>query len=957
MRKLFKRVVTAALSISIALSSIGTVYADFNGTGGGSESSPSTLEDVGTIALYHVNQGFRMYLVSDHGLAVTNSVDFVKYRPWDIQAGYGQSVEQMKKMWEDYYNVVGMYKNTPKDKIAYLGGVKTDNVYFNIKGQINKDGATPTNKNGVNYLTRERQADSAVTNASGFYYSPGKMYTIGALETYLRNYISSDYGNFPLTGSPDKIELPDKFNINGGQPLITYNKIMAPIEFLYSTMGLVGTGEEMKNLMMAALNDNTDDTTILIQYLVNIKMPDVNGIGEPINGGALTPLFEFTDSTVKKKYQEIYSKATTDIERKQAMITTMREMNLKVAFEPVSWAIPVVLSSKLQPIIPNKWGYIWTSDRIVYGTPTNVVSYVLSELNTTYRAKYPESGMPPYSDYGNYISWLKNNDVKLGWQWNLTTEAYRTAKDIPEFNMKAYDPNEVGGSDLASLGGNLFTLGFGVMYFGVDVEQVISTPTWDSVTYPESSYTPGPAPDKSSMSTEGNDYKNQTYPDGKVKDKNFNIVKFYATKKPDGSYEYTENFTRQQTLHNIILDDEPGYKVDNWFTSPEFREPQSDSDSYEDFKNELINGEQKGTSAGRIEVKADSQDNTLYMRLVSVETPDPEPDFYNTIIPLYENEISKQLSLSSVIGTPYLSITNHLPSVPKDYNGSYHKEQYRAEGSDGWKAYYNYHNPSLTNADSELVAKPAPFEIKYSGLFSGNKLASRGKQVAVPQSMNSKFTLWRGMDKPTLASYKPEDSSNKKSELKTLGLPEANTPQSTRGKTNNSTDISGIIQKTFTSQFEVDDSNSKYNIETEYRTRDGYTKSCSNHSSGHWKWYSWTSWSHYSSENGTTNPTSLATLLTKIYYYLGKPNTGDKQATDNTGLSFKLNTKTIAGGLEANREFNGKGTAIPTSQAITLYPYTQMKYNTTQDSTWKNTYTLSHYISTIHNTDGSRFSL
>lgn len=104
MRKLFKRIATTALSISIALSSISTVYADFNGTGGGSESSPSTLEDVGTIHIYHVNQGFRMYLVSDHGLAVTNSVDFVKYRPWDIQAGFGQSAEQMNKMWNDYYN-------------------------------------------------------------------------------------------------------------------------------------------------------------------------------------------------------------------------------------------------------------------------------------------------------------------------------------------------------------------------------------------------------------------------------------------------------------------------------------------------------------------------------------------------------------------------------------------------------------------------------------------------------------------------------------------------------------------------------------------------------------------------------------------------------------------------------------------------------------------------------------
>lgn len=1006
-KTLFKRILAFSMIISLSMGNVAyaaggadDIGIDANGQGGENISGPSTVKDVMRWHIMWANQGFRVYMIDKDGVLASNTVDFVNYRPWDFKAGQAQNKEtafDLPSAVKQYWDTTGMYEsNKPKNRMVFMGGVKSDDTFT-----INTISLTPDGE-----ITSTNQSN----NVGVTYYNPytkkveqGKMYTISDLYWTLYASLITYYPDFDFASRLNGIgNVYEYIDPKDKLPKFHYTKIVAPLEGdLNGVPGLTSTGSAMINFLSSPIYTDEEryknDQTIIAQYLAGLKLHKVDGLGRTIDENK-EDLFYFLNPEYQKQFKKKYDDLP-DREKAFALIEVMRENNIVIGIEPISWQVPGITSSVLGAPYKNKLGVFWSSDYIVYGSPSKVAYYMISDWeakmmvdwtrhklgNTSPVYKYDKQSKD-YAEWDKEIKernagkfrflpydYMKDKQMVLEYQWgNMTAAGYTLSKDyaFSKYVMEKYQNNEKGmvtfadgkkylfhPSDLWALTAVGRYVGFSVMYLSVNPTIDPVTDTWDTTTYPSTNYEPGPSPQTTNPDgtfpsvypSEGEKYKTAKYEesDEKSKDHNFNIVKFYATKNPDGSYDYISNFTRKETLHKIILNDEPGYKVDNWFTSPEFKEPESDTDSYDEFKENLKPGEQSGKTSGRIEVKPESADKTLYMRLVSEDEPDINTDNYSNIIPLYENEVSKQTSLSSVLPSANLKITNTLPSVPNDIKGSRYKEQYRSEGSQGWKAWYNYHNPSLTGADSDLIGKPAPFETQYTGLASGTRTVKRASITSVPQSFNSKFSIWRGMDRPTLVAYKPEDTENHKSELKVLGLPEGTTPQSSRGKTGQPTDISGIIQKSFTSQFEVDDSNSKYNIETEYRIRDGYW---GGKNGNRWKWYPWTSWSHYSTDYGTTNPTSLATLLTKVYYYLGKPNTGDKQSSDNNSLEFKILTKTMGGGTE-ERVFNGKGTAIQTSQAITLYPYTQMKYNTTQNSAWKNVYTLSNYLSTIHNTD------
>ena len=185
-----------------------------------------------------------------------------------------------------------------------------------------------------------------------------------------------------------------------------------------------------------------------------------------------------------------------------------------------------------------------------------------------------------------------------------------------------YEDGEFINQSLAELGGKYNTLGFGVMYFGASLDDYGSeTSTWDSKTYPKDNYKPGPAPQNTDPSKPDGPYPSDYPSEGKDyidknKDHKFNIVKFYAQKNGDGSYIYQENHTRQQVVHRIDIDDEPGYTVDAYFTSPTFKKPTKKNDSYDVWKNSIQLGEKQGTSSGSITIEPTSADTTLYVRLV-----------------------------------------------------------------------------------------------------------------------------------------------------------------------------------------------------------------------------------------------------------------------------------------------------------------------------------------------------
>lgn len=974
MNAVIKRVLTLLLIIAILLSNIQLSFAynsagDFNGGGGGNISGTSDPESVSVIHLYHENQGFRVYLVNSQGISVTKTVDFVKYLPWDLTALYNQSKEDVKNFVPTYFNRTGIWMNkdlaTEYKAIHYLSGAKTDPEYmWSVTGdnysRLYKDGSNPAShtegsKLGIGTIIRKDYTKNPNDKNNIEYVANGKMYTIATLEYYANITLKHNFSKLEfefVTGSDDIVHYLDSYT---GEEVPIMTKIPAAIE-PQGIGSLIWTGDYMRNLM--TFNPDGDDK-IVLQSFVDMKLPNVDGIGNSV-GSDYVNIFEFTDNKLISEYNknsDEYQKLS-DEEKKNTnnpMHQTMIDNNLKMAFEPISWGVPT-LSANLPQYAPNRWNYFWTEDAIVYGTPTNLAKYVTWSVErymkfTEVKLMLPETDLL-FSDLYGYFD---KYNVSFGWMWGLTQKAYHLLRDEPAYGLTAYPYADTDQYSFNYFASTYNKEGWGVMYFSPDLPIINSTPTWDSIKYPQSSYTPGPAPETTNPDgtfprrypTEGEEYKKETYPDGKPKDHNFNIVKFYATKDTNDNYTYTDNHTRQQTLHNITLNDEPGYKVDDWFTSSEFKEPNSKSDSYADYKDTVTSGDQSGDSAGTISIPSTSEDNTLYMRLVDEKEEEEIPGAVT--IPLYENEISKQVSLSSITPNESRKVNISLPAMPTNKLPSRsYQEKFKQGSNGGWKATYHYANSSLQSSDSNTVAKPSPFEI----IDSNNRFtqsAVQGRSINKSHgAFNSKFTVWRGEDRPTLVSYKPEDNNNNKSELRILGLTEGTTPQNNRAITGEK----GVIEKVFQSQFTVA-GDSDTTLETLWDWRDGYTYSCSsdNCSGNHWKWSpSWHGWMGYSDTAAPTPTTTLQSLIAKKYIYLGKPNTGDKQSSDNNSLEFKIPTKTMGGGTE-ERAFSGKGTAISTTQSITLYPYTQMKYNTTQNSAWKNVYTLSNYLSTIHNTD------
>lgn len=622
---------------SLAASGIGS-----NGTGGGFESNPATLRSISDIHTFHVNSGFKVSIVDKNGVSVSNDAYFVKAYPWDINALAQASREEYLKGWNTYYNTTGIW-DEPKDEIVYVGLGKKDPFYIKSVGKINKDGSKPpANSQGLKTIKYDVVDGAAVTEGikAGDTVNTidSKMYTITDLTTSLNLQILALEGD-KLIGNSFKEET---YTLNG-QTYTYINMIPASVELRTTGQtGLYGTGEWMKALMMRPIKttydeNNKEDTKIRILHaLLSLQMPKRDGKGVLVGNSEY--VFQFYDQEMTNKLNEYKNKYLAD-GRKDAysyaagMIDTMSYYGCKIQFESVGWAVPTVLIPGLPMIKDNPWGYTWSTHEIVFGTISGIVSYTDKAFKED---KAAEEFFKAYGAWGttNWTGWLRSHNTIFNFEWNMLPSVYRTEKD--EFNgtLKAYTPDMFGGSDYASLIENFNTAGYGVMYFNPDL-QPTGTPTWDSNTYPPSNYEPGPAPDTSNP----DEYpKETTYNENNNK---ANIIKFYVKKQ--GSEEVpVSNFTRENTIHTIEINDEPGYRVVDYFSSKEFKKPTSQSDRYEDTKNSIPNGTVKGTSSGSVVLTPESGENNLYIKLLAdvkvvkiyttggntdkVET-DPNPEF------------------------------------------------------------------------------------------------------------------------------------------------------------------------------------------------------------------------------------------------------------------------------------------------------------------------------------------
>lgn len=601
-----KRIVTSMFTCLLSASMALTSFANgWNGGGTGHESQGSTLENISTIHLFHVNTGFRLSLVNKNGITVSTVNDIVRARPWDKAALQMSSAEELSKGWDQYWNTCGIW-DEPKENIVYLGGTKVDGRYAQSNGQkIKKDGSIPE---GVGLSQIEyRDPDSE----SGARAVVGHMYPIAELENGLRYQIRALGGNADFLTGKSSAQMMD---------IVTYKNPITGLDTPVATglpsilelgvngeYALTGTGDLMAALMTKPLNEATwqQDQTMIISALVSMVIDERDGLGRKT--GNTVHLFEFYDRELQSKLDKYIADYVNQGENEsiaytKALFKVMVEEGIKLSIEGVGWTIPQVVIPGFPVMKNNKWNFNWNTHEIVYGTVGDVADYTAKRFNEEAHRVWAGT---PYecpdwnTDWDGYLDWLNRNNVEFGFMWGMFPNAYRL--DKPEFTGTAKELQPYTGQTrpnyLYDLLRDREKVGFDVMYFGATPEG--GTSTFDELNYSSSStdgYRPGPSEDKST--------------DGGTEAKN-RIIKYYANKLSN-EYIYTENHTRENTVSQVTLENEEGYKVDSWFTSNEFRKPSSHTDSYDDCKSSIPN-KQTGTSTGSVQLE---KEDTLYLRLV-----------------------------------------------------------------------------------------------------------------------------------------------------------------------------------------------------------------------------------------------------------------------------------------------------------------------------------------------------
>lgn len=606
-----KKWLTIALSCLLATTTAFSSLAaggGLNGGGSGSSKHPSTIEYISSMHAYQINNGIQMCIVrKDNGRLVSNIVTMNNYLPTEINSAPDG---QLKQYWNTYMNRTGIF-NKAKDTIIFLNGAKTDKIYsYSIVDLKN-----PQPNSGVMYPNR-------ITGEP----DEGKMYTYADIEFALEKLMDKYFNDLHP-------ELSEQYRAAGGSPISLSGgvykatgidrKIHGPVEVVDGHN--VATGDTFRDQMNTSLPGNT----YVIQFLLELRLTKADGLGH-LDGSTVEPLFKFTDTTLQKRYDELVAQGA-----QQPMIQVMKENNLYASFEDIAWQVNEVVNPKA-PEGYNKTGYtneqFWNSPAIYYGTPT-IVSYRTCRDFVDYLNRYKEltrAKDPNKAEFYKYLdgvaqeigkaqienpddnkwlrslpAWLKKNNISQAWDWSLAYQAFTLHKSEPQMRLKTFadlglDSKTVDtklAGDLNFWLTHMFDLGYGVMLFSPVPEG--ATSTFDEVNYSSSSkegYRPGPSEDTSKNG--GKESQN-------------NIVKFYATNK-GGSYVYTENYTRSNTLGSITLEDEEGYKVDNWFTSSTFKEPKNKSDSYDNWKASIEN-KQTGDKTGVVKI---DKKETLYLRLV-----------------------------------------------------------------------------------------------------------------------------------------------------------------------------------------------------------------------------------------------------------------------------------------------------------------------------------------------------
>lgn len=654
---------------------------------------------------------------------------------------------------------------------------------------------------------------------------------------------------------------------------------------------------------------------MIISALVSMVIDERDGLGRKT--GNTVHLFEFYDRELQSKLDKYIADYVTQGKDASwsyanALYKVMVEEGIKLSIEGVGWTIPQVVIPGFPVMKNNKWNFNWNTHEIVYGTVGDVADYTAKKFNEEARrvwAGTPYECPDWYTNWDGYLDWLNRNNVEFGFMWGMFPNAYRL--DKPEFTGTAKELQPYTGQTrpnyLYDLLRDREKVGFNVMYFGATPEG--GTSTFDEINYSSSSpngYRPEKSEDKSN--------------EGGLEAQN-NIVKFYSTKEND-NYVYECNFTRQNTIGNIVIEDETdgGYKVDSWYTSDIFKEPVNDTDSYDEWKSAMKN-EQEGSKNGSVTL---NPKETLYVRLVKSETePVENPEQNPTNLVLHENELSHQFGLSDanngvlVQGVVNYSSVSSSESCDEDVGDD---DDYEACGSDyEWVDSEAWHF-SLSN--HKVYDPKFVWDWRQTGATSwgADDLGeSGGDRKTGSNEPDGRMVLQRSFsDRPVLY---PNMNQNTESTLINMGLnAPAYIPKADRygNKPEQPSRVS------WTGTFETDwvfDSNSPQAT---------FEPSC-----GH-------GGSDTDTHNTSNNKSELDGAYSKpnnttIYGLWGKENKGDRALTDTAQQNiWKLSTLNFKGFKNHIKE-----------QPFSFYPYYKMKFVSELDGAEQDAYLTAENLSTL----------
>lgn len=916
MKKALNRLLTLGIGCLLAFSSTFSTLAasdgNLNGGGSGSNHTGSTIEYIASFHAYQINNGIQASIVrKSNGQIVSNTITMNSYLPTkmaDCPDG------NLKKYWQAYVNKTGMF-DTKKTHMLFLGGSKTDTGFVQSRVNLANPGG------GVAYMNHTTGKPEL-----------GKMYTYADIEYSMKAYLD----NFYTVKHP---EYASAYQAAGGSPIDPAGGVYPATGATKNFLGPVelqngrntATGDNFK----AQMNTKLPDGSIVLQHFLNLEITKRNGVGQV--AGGVEPLFYFTDIEMQTRYNELKAENV-----EQPIVQVMQEFDLYAEFENVAWMVNE-MSNPYAPAGYNKTGLtgesFWNTPDIYYGTP-KLVTYQTAKDFVKY-IQHPESYAraltPEMKSYlfdvkqkigmyslgaidNNYWvdranQWFSDNAIGQTWDWSLAYQAFSLDKSEPQMGLKTFADVGVDRNTVEStIGGNLSywfehmdDLGYGLMLFSpVPLDE---TSTFDEVNYSSSSpngYRPEKSEDKSN--------------EGGLEAQN-NIVKFYSTKEND-NYVYECNFTRQNTIGNIVIEDEPdgGYKVDSWYTSDIFKEPVNDTDSYDEWKSAMEN-KQEGSKNGSVTL---NPKETLYVRLVKSETePVENPEQNPTNLVLHENELSHQFGLSDanngvlVQGVVNYSSVSSGESCDEDVGDD---DDYEACGSDyEWVDSEAWHF-SLSN--HKVYDKKFVWDWKQTGATSwgADDLGeSGGDRKTGSNEPDGKMILQRSFsDRPVLY---PSMNQNTESTLINMGL---NAPSYIPKADRYGNEPEQPSRVSWTGTFETDwvfDSNSPQAT---------FEPSC-----GH-------GGSDTDTHNTSNNKSELDGAYSKpnnttIYGLWGKENKGVAPLTDTAQQNiWKLSTLNFKGFKNHVKE-----------QSFSFYPYYKMKFVSELDGSEQDAYLTAENLSTL----------